>query len=32
MIVYDMETFITDRAVPYAICIYRLSKNSGKYN
>ena len=31
MIVYDIETFNTDRAVPYANCIYRLSKISGKY-
>ena len=32
MIVFDLETFNTDRAVPYASCIYRLSKNSGKCN
>ena len=32
MVVYDLETFNTDRAVPYASCIYRLSKISGKYN
>ena len=32
MVVYDIETFNTDRAVPYAICIYRLKKLSGKYN
>ena len=32
MVVYDIETFNTDRAVPYANCIYRLSKPSGKYN
>ena len=32
MIVYDIETFHTDRAVPYANCIFRLSKLSGKYN
>ena len=31
MIVYDIETFNTDRVVPYANCIYRLSKLSGKY-
>ena len=31
MIVYDIETFNTDKAVPYANCIYRLSKISGKY-
>ena len=30
MIVYDIETFNTDRAVPFAIAIYRLSKLSGK--
>ena len=29
MNVYDLETF---KAVPYASCIYRLSKISGKYN
>ena len=27
-----MKTFNTDRAVPYANCKNRLSKNSGKYN
>ena len=32
MVVFDIETFNTERAVPYAICIYRLSKLSGKYN
>ena len=32
MIVYHTENFNTDRAVPYANCIYRLSKLSGKYN
>ena len=32
MVVYDIETFNTDRAVPYANCMYRLSKLSGKYN
>ena len=31
MIVYDLETFNTDRVVPYANCIYRLGKISGKY-
>ena len=31
MIVYDIETFSTIICVPYAICIYRLSKISGKY-
>ena len=32
MIVYGIETFNTDTAVPYANCIYRLGKLSGKYN
>ena len=32
MIVYVIETFNTDRVVPYANCIYRFSKVSGKYN
>ena len=32
MIVYDLETFNTDRAVPYANCIYRVNKLSGKNN
>ena len=32
MVVYDIETFKTDRVVPYANCIYRLSKISGKDN
>ena len=31
-IVYDLETFNTDKAVSYASCIYRLSNTSGKYN
>ena len=31
MIVYDLETFNTDRALPYANCIYRLSKTAGIY-
>ena len=31
MIVYDIETFSTIKCVPYANCIYRLSKLSGKY-
>ena len=34
MIVYDKETFSTIKCVPYANCIYRLSKisgNTGKY-
>ena len=30
MIVYDIETFSTIKCVPYANCIYRLSKISGK--
>ena len=32
MVVYDLEAFNTDKAVPYAICLFRLSKTSGKYN
>ena len=28
MIVYDIDIFNTDRAVPYAICMNRLSENS----
>ena len=31
-VVYDFETINTDRAVPYANCINRLCKISGKYN
>ena len=31
MTVYDIETFSTTKCVPYANCIYRLSKISGKY-
>ena len=31
MIVYDIETFKTIKRVPFANCIYILSKNSGKY-
>ena len=31
MIVYDIETFSTIKCLPYANCIYRLSKISGKY-
>ena len=31
MVVYDIETFSTDKCIPYANCIYRLSKISGKY-
>ena len=31
MVVYDIETFNTIKCVPYANCIYRLSKISGKY-
>ena len=31
MIIYDIETFSTIKCVPYASCIYRLSKISGKY-
>ena len=31
MIVYDIETFSTIKCVPYANCIYGLSKISGKF-
>ena len=31
-IVYDLETQITDRARPYCISFYRLSKLAGRYN
>ena len=31
MVVYDIETFNTDKCIPYANFIYRLSKISGKY-
>ena len=31
-IVYDLETYSTDRARPYVFCFYRLSKLAGKYN
>ena len=30
MFVYDLETFNTDKIVPYANCINRFGKNSGK--
>ena len=32
IVVYDLETFNKDRAVPYCSCIYKLSKISGKYH
>ena len=32
MVVYDLEIFNADKAVPYANCIYTLSKLSGKNN
>ena len=32
MIVCDLESFNNDKAVPYANCKYRSSKNSGKYS
>ena len=32
MVVYDIETSKTIKCVPYANCIYRLSKISGKYH
>ena len=31
-IVYDLETHNTDRARPYCISFYRLSKLAGRYN
>ena len=31
-IVYDLETHNTDRARPYCISFYRLSKQAGRYN
>ena len=31
-IVYDIETYNTDRARPYCISFYRLSKLAGRYN
>ena len=32
VIIYDIETFSTIKCVPYANCIFRLSKISGKYH
>ena len=32
MIVFDLETINTKKAVRYGHCIFRLNKNSGKYN
>ena len=32
VVVYDLETFNKDRAVPYSSCIYKLSKIAGKYH
>ena len=32
IVVYDVETFNENRAVPYCSCIYKLSKISGKYH
>ena len=31
VLIHDLGTFNTDRAVPYSICISKLNKNSGKY-
>ena len=31
-IIYDLETYNTDRARAYAFCFYRLSKLTGRYN
>ena len=30
MLVYDIQTFNTDRFIPNSICIHKLSKTSGK--
>ena len=32
IILYDLETYIKDRAIPYCSCIYKLSKISDEYN
>ena len=32
IVIYDLETFKKDKAVPYCSCIYKLSKISGKYH
>ena len=32
IVVYDLETFNKDRAVPYCSLMYKLSKISGKYH
>ena len=32
VVVCDIETFNTDKAVPCASCLYRIDKISGKYN
>ena len=32
IVVFDLETFNKNRAVPYCSCIYKLSKLSGKYH
>ena len=32
VVIYDLETFNKDRAVPFCSCIYKLSKISGKYH
>ena len=32
MVVDLLENFNTDKAVPFARCVFRLSKTSGKYN
>ena len=31
-LVYDLETHDTDRARPYSLSFYRLSKLAGRYN
>ena len=32
IIVYDLETYNTDRARPYVFCFHRLSKLAARYN
>ena len=31
-VVYDIETFDTDKAIPYILRIYKLTQMSAKYN
>ena len=32
LIIYDLETFNTDRAIPYTVSCYPVSKSIGKYD